>query len=1299
MKKKKNISSQSKLRQKAEELISKNLSAKKEMPSADIKKLIKELQIHQVELELQNDELRQARFELEAERNKFYDLYEYAPVGYITIDDQSIIREANLTAASLLAIERRNLSGKQFASFIFKDDQDVFYFHRKKLAKVGSKLSCELRLLKNDGELFWASLESILVKDSEDTLQRITVSDITGRKQAVNEMYEFEKHYQALFNSIDEGFCIVEMIFDKNEKAIDYRFLETNTSFEKQSGIKDAKGKRMREIAPKREEFWFETYEKIALTGKPVRFVNHADKLNRWFDIYAFRFSKPEYRQVAILVNDITERKRAEEALKKSELEFRTVWENSASGMRITDENGTVIRVNKAFCKMFGKNKKELEGKPLASTYSEEEAEHVMLKHCERFRSRTIKTHFEKKLKLWNGKSIWVLVSNSFLEMERDKPLLLGVFTDITNRKQAEYVLHESEEKYRLIVENAHDGIEITQNDRLIFCNAQFALMLGYSLDELKNISFSKIFTEQAQKELKQRTEKRERSEQLTSQYETTFLKKDGTVIDVDVKYEIIKYKGFPATFSIIRDITESKQAEKALRVRQEFSESILNTAQAIILVLDIQGRIVQFNHYMEEVSGYTLSEVKGKDWFRTFLPEEDHLRIRALFQKSIGDIKTKGNVNTIIMKNGNERQIEWYDNTLRDSDGNVTGLLSIGQDITERKQAENKLNISLMKYKLLFDSMPAGITISDKSGKIIESNSEAIRLLEIPKGKLTERAIDGPEWRIIRSDGSPMPPEEFASTKALKENKTIANVEMGIVKGNGNITWINVTASPILLENYGVMIIYFDITEHKLAEEKLQQSENLLKEAQSVAHIGHWELDPEIGIPVWSDEIFSIFGLKPQEGEPSFTDHEFHVHLDDWPILKSSVTEASLNGTSFNINFRITQPEGKIKWMNAIGTTIKDKNGRAIKLFGTAQDITESKQAEEALHEIEERYKKLFERESDAIMVLDSETQRFEDVNIAALHLYGYNREEILRLTAVDISAEPEETLAMMNKIIKNNAEPIKKIERYHKKKDGTVFPVEISPGIFSIGGSRKVFSVVRDISERNKYETELKRSRRQFRLLSHRQQQKLEEERKRISRQVHDGLGQDLTALKIDIARVKEQLTDNKMQIKNKLTYMLKRINSMIQIVKQISTDLRPGILDQLGLAAAIEWYAEDFQNRAGVKCQVNIKPSDIVLKETVATELYRILQEALTNTARHSQAKNVNINLSMDSKSLRFTIRDNGIGFNENQLDYHKSLGLLGMQERASSIKAKLELSGKAGKGTIVKVTLPAEYCKDG
>lgn len=174
------------------------------------------------------------------------------------------------------------------------------------------------------------------------------------REQTEHLLRESEVRYRTLFDSIDEGFCIVEVLFDESSKPIDYRFLDFNPAFAKQTGLVNARGKRMRELAPKHEEFWFETYGRIALTGEPVRFQSRAEQLQRWYDVFAFRFGQPEQRQVAILFNDITRQVQSADELRESENRLRTVIENLTEGLVVVDPDGVTLDWNRAALQMHG---------------------------------------------------------------------------------------------------------------------------------------------------------------------------------------------------------------------------------------------------------------------------------------------------------------------------------------------------------------------------------------------------------------------------------------------------------------------------------------------------------------------------------------------------------------------------------------------------------------------------------------------------------------------------------------------------------------------------------------------------------------------------------------------------------------------------------------------------------------------------------------------------------------------------------------------------------------------------------
>jgi PAS domain S-box-containing protein len=182
-------------------------------------------------------------------------------------------------------------------------------------------------------------------------------------------------------------------------------------------------------------------------------------------------------------------------------------------------------------------------------------------------------------------------------------------------------------------------------------------------------------------------------------------------------------------TVMVFRDQTNERRAQEALRRERDFAESLIDTVQAIILLLDTEGRIVRFNRYTEEISGYTLAEVQGKDWFSTFLPQQDHGKIKETFKKAIDDIKTRGNINPIMTKDGHEREIEWYDKTLKDGDGNVVGLLSFGQDVTERRQAQQVLRENEEKYREFFTTSRDCIFITSPSGQWIDFNDASLEL------------------------------------------------------------------------------------------------------------------------------------------------------------------------------------------------------------------------------------------------------------------------------------------------------------------------------------------------------------------------------------------------------------------------------------------------------------------------------------------------------------------------------------------------------------------------------------------
>ena len=252
-------------------------------------------------------------------------------------------------------------------------------------------------------------------------------------------------------------------------------------------------------------------------------------------------------------------------------------------------------------------------------------------------------------------------------------------------------------EFFRDMYERAPVGyFSVGADGKVIECNGHSAAMLGYSRDELIGRPVFSLYTDTE--------DGKEKAYQVFSQFKNgrpitgeilSMRNKRGDIVWINLSVNALRDSQgqIVQSRSIAVDITERICLEEELRQEHEFSESIIETAQAIIVVLDTEGRIVRYNPYMESISGYCLEEGAGQDWFATFLPGDDHDTIRALFKQAIGEIRTQGNVNPIIAKNGQEHIIEWYDKTLKDQDGHVVGLVAVGHDITDKKKLEAELS------------------------------------------------------------------------------------------------------------------------------------------------------------------------------------------------------------------------------------------------------------------------------------------------------------------------------------------------------------------------------------------------------------------------------------------------------------------------------------------------------------------------------------------------------------------------------------------------------------------------------
>ncbi len=257
---------------------------------------------------------------------------------------------------------------------------------------------------------------------------------------------------------------------------------------------------------------------------------------------------------------------------------------------------------------------------------------------------------------------------------------------------------------------------------------------------------------------------------------------------------------------------------------------------------------------------------------------------------------------------------------------------------------------------------------------------------------------------------------------------------------------------------------------------------------------------------------------------------------------------------------------------------------------------------------------------------------------------------------------------------------------------KDGKRIEAILTARLINYQGEKATLGIATDITEHRQAEKALRQSREQLRNLAVHLQSIREEERAAVAREIHDELGQALTALKMDLSWLEKSISKDKKFLSKKTKSMIELVDSTIEKVQRISSELRPGLLDDAGLSAALEWQAEEFQKRTEVICELSIGPKDIALSQEHSTALFRIFQESLTNIARHAEASRVEVSLTKKGSMLKLKVRDNGIGIRKEQVSAPESFGLIGIRERVRFLGGQIDIKGVRNKGTTMSVSIP-------
>lgn len=741
----------------------------------------------------------------------------------------------------------------------------------------------------------------------------------------------------------------------------------------------------------------------------------------------------------------------------------------------------------------------------------------------------------------------------------------------------------------------------------------------------------------------------------------------------------------------VTRDITVRKQKEEQLRRSEDIRKLIMDSALDAIICIDKNEVIFTWNPQAEEIFGWKVEEAIGKKLSSLVI----HPRYHGKHHKGFADYTSSGKSHVInkvmilpaLRSNGEEFIAELLIREIKNGDDYF--LCTYVRDVTERINSEKELQRSSSRFQ-----------------RITSTTNDAVWEWDLHTNNLWCNEMHQQLYGLTMQDPVPVkaewvsrihPEDRYAILKmqddALASDTNVFISEYRFRTGKGSEYKYIFDRCYITRNEQNVPILMtgsmMDITERRVAEEKIFHSNQRFELIANTTNDAVWETNLETGVS-WGNEMHQkMYGLTLENEIPDFEQWKAHLHPDDrdWVIKSLDDTLASTDNT-WIVEYRFIKPSGQTVTIYDRTYIVRNAEGKPMRMMGSMMDITERKKAEEALLQSEEKYRTLVEQANDGIFIADL-TGRFVIVNSAGLKLSQYTEEELSALTIYDL-ADPEELKVQPFRFEEMKNEQGARSERKLKRKDGTIVDIEINAKFLSDG---RFLAFIRDITERKKAENELNSSYKAIRKLTSHLQNAREEERTHIAREIHDELGQQLTVLKMDVSWLTKKIKQlESQQLNDKAAEIVKMLNDTVNTVRRISSDLRPVLLDDLGLAAAIEWHLAEFGKRSGIKTEFVTLESSTTIPRTTATGLFRIYQESITNIARHSEATEVTVELFVEDKIVTMAISDNGKGFDVSSIGRKKTLGVLGMQERTVMMGGTFRIKRNPAKGMKVEVHVP-------
>jgi len=730
----------------------------------------------------------------------------------------------------------------------------------------------------------------------------------------------------------------------------------------------------------------------------------------------------------------------------------------------------------------------------------------------------------------------------------------------------------------------------------------------------------------------------------------------------------------------------EQTRNEKLLK----FNSALISNLYDPVITTDNNYLITSWNKNAEKLFGYTEQEVMGKRLKEVLQSRAENFSIDEL--RNLIAEKTRWNGDIIYRTKDNRIVYANVSTSLVfDERNNNNGTVSIIRDITDKKMAENKLHqlsdnleIEIEKkvneIKVVFERTTDAFVSFDHELNYIFVNEKAAALHNSSVSEMTGK-------NIMFYTPQKSSPEFYESLlSVLQHKKEVHNELRYLLTGQWFENWI-------YPDENGVSVYYRDITERK-EQEVYQKEANIKLEILNNRFelilkgtndaIWDWDLTTN---EIWGNSKYDELIKNKPEHKSNFEYFVERMHPDDSKKVMEILPDIFAEKKETMISeFRFLNSENKWIVLFNRQTILYNDEGKPYRILGAIQDITEQKNIQEQIIHEKEMADVLINSLPGVFYMFNKEG-KYIRWNKNLLDITGVTDEQMMS-TANPVNFVPEEQKALFAEKIANVFKSgIDYVEGDLLAKDNQKIPFYFTGIFIKYNGEDCMMGVGIDISEKVKTQKELRD------LATHLQNVR-EEERTRIAREIHDELGQQLTGLKMEISWLNKKVNHENIEVSNKLKDALFLIDDTVKNVRRIATQLRPSMLDDLGLVSAMEWQSDEFQKRFHIKSDIETNLGNVKINAEKSTAIFRIFQESLTNVLRHSKATAVNTLLSIEDNLLVMTITDNGIGFNETEINKKKSLGILGMKERTIMLGGSYQISSKENEGVTVLVKLPLD-----